>query len=511
MATLGSADNLGVGSWIERRARSMPDATALLVGDTPVSYATLAERVRRLANGLRQLGVAKGDRVAWVGPNHPAFLETLFAAGWLGAVLAPINHHEPNLVEAIITEIEPTVLVQHSASDRTPATASVTSQIAVAGAVPGTIEFEHLSDAASIPEEQVASVALDDLCLLPHTSGTTGRQKVIKLTHGNMTWNAVNMAVTAGISRSDTTIAIAPLFRTGGLGVNVLPVLFMGGTVVLPHEQTPEEILRLMDLHQVTVGFGNPDFLAAMARSPLWEEVDLTSLRFIIAGGAAVPARLIRTYRDRGVELLQGYGLSEAGPACLLLQPHDSLRKIGSAGKPILQVDARLVDASGSDVARGEVGELLVRGPNVMAGYWRQPEATRKAFTTDGWLRTGDAARQDHEGYLYILDRFADRFETGGRTIFPHDVEDVLLSHEAVAEAAVVGVPDEHLGRVGAAFVVLAPQARVDKNELLERCRQRLDPWQVPASVTFLAQIPRSSVGKPLRDKLVLMSPDDER
>jgi len=507
MSIVSRTGNFGVGSWVERRSRLAPHDTALVVDDAPVTYAQLAERIRRLANGLGELGVAKGDRVAWVGPNHPSFLEALFAAGLLGAALAPVNHRlEPGVIGAVLKDLEPTVLVQHALlGPSLPVPSSVKHRVAVAGPVDDCVQFEHLLDGS--PTSSVEeSVSFDDLCLLAHTSGTMGRPKGIMLTHGNVIWNAINMSVTAGMRREDVTISIAPLFRTGGIGVNVLPVLFVGGTVVMPRDNTPDEILRSTEQHRVTVGFGNPDLLDALMQAELWERADLSSIRFFITGGAPVPEQLIRAYVDRGVQLVQGYGLSEAAPACLLLPPEDSLRKVSSAGKPMLHVDARIVDDSGAEVGAGEAGELLVRGPNVMAGYWKRPEETERALTSDGWLRTGDAARKDPEGYLYIINRMTDRFTTDGRAVFPRDVEEVLLSHDSVADAAVVGIPDDDRGNVGAAFVVLSHGAQIGGTDLPGLCRQRLAPHQIPGSLTFVESLPRSSVGKLLREQLAALA-----
>jgi fatty-acyl-CoA synthase len=218
------------------------------------------------------------------------------------------------------------------------------------------------------------------------------------LTHANLTWNAVNFLSCADFRSDDVTVAIAPFSRVGGTGVNVLPVLFLGGTVVVPSDLHPDGILQLMERHRVTVGFGNPDLLDALARSELWPQVDLSSVRFIVTGGAPVPERLLRAWLDRGVLLLQGYGLSEAAPVALLLDPDSALAKTGSAGRPPLLVDMQIVHPDGTVVGPGETGELLVRGPNVIVGYWRRPEATREVLSPDGWLATGDAARSDQEG-----------------------------------------------------------------------------------------------------------------
>ena len=359
------------------------------------------------------------------------------------------------------------------------------------------VDYEHLiAEAPDDPVDEV--IGLDDVCMLPHTSGTTGAPKGVMLTHGNITWNVINLLSVVDFRSDDVTIAIAPFFRTGGTGVNVLPVLFTGGTVIVPETPDPNEILRLIEQHRVTIGFGNPDLLEALTRSPSWLAADFSSVRFYITGGAPVPERLIRAYMQRGVTFLQGYGLSEAAPFVLLLDAQSALRKVGSAGKPPLFVDIRTVRPDGTGCEPNETGELLVRGPNVMAGYRARADATREAIDDHGWLRTGDAARIDDEGYVWIVDRVADAYESSGHVVYPGDVERVLAQHPAVADSGVV--PHDGTGK---AFVVLAAGKSVTEDELLEFCRMRLAAHEVPSSVEFLDRLPRSSVGKLLRHDLV--------
>jgi fatty-acyl-CoA synthase len=502
--------NFGVGSWIERRARLAPDRVALISGDRSFTYADLACRVRRLANGLHRLGVGRGDRVAWLGPNHPAVLESLFASGLLGAALAPVNHRlAADEIRAVLADIEPSLLIQHGSMDLTPVPGSVRHQITVGGSIDGASGFEAL--VAGSPDDPVeVSVSMDDVCLLPHTSGTTGPPKGVMLTHANVTWNVVNFLTCADFRSDDVTVAIAPFFRVGGTGVNVLPVLFLGGTVVVPGDLGADAILRVTESHRVTVGFGNPDLLDALTRSELWPQADLSSIRFMVTGGAPVPQRLIRAYLDRGVTLLQGYGLSEAAPLALLLAPGDALTKIGSAGRPPLLVDIRIVGPDGTVVGPGHTGELLVRGPNVMAGYWHRPEATREVLSSDGWLRTGDAARSDDEGYVWIVDRVADRFLSNGRPVYPGDVERVLTGHPSVADAGVVQILAEGGGEAVIAVVVLSAGSEATEQEILAFGRQHLASYQAPASVTIVDRLPRNSVGKLIRGQLraLVSSPD---
>ena len=493
--------DFGVGSWVERRARMVPERVALIAGSESLTYRELAGRIRCLANGLHGLGVGRGDRVAWIGPNHGAFLETLFAVGQLGAMLAPVNHRlDPDERAFVLAQTEPSVLIHHDVDERATLP-SIRHRLAIGRAAAGSISYEELVGAA--PDDPIdATVGLDDLLFLPHTSGTTGGPKAVMLSHGNVTWNAINFLSSAGIHGDDVTIAIAPFHRVGGTGVNVLPVLFAGGTVVVPDDTRPERLLDLMERQRVTVGFGNPDLLDALTRAEGWHTADLTKIRFIVTGGAPVPERLIRAYLDRGVTLLQGYGLSEAAPLALLLEADQALRKIGSAGRPPLHVDVRIVDGAGADVGTGVTGELLVRGPNVMVGYWRRPDATRAALTDSGWLRTGDAAWADRDGDVWIVDRLDARFITAGEVVYPGDVERVLLAHPAIADAGVVGVRAPVGGWLCAAFVVTTPGGAVTADELRAFCVDRLAAAQVPTSFSFVDELPRNAAGKLRRDAL---------
>jgi fatty-acyl-CoA synthase len=279
-------------------------------------------------------------------------------------------------------------------------------------------------------------------------------------------------------------------------------VLFVGGTVIVPDDVAADPIVDLAERHRVTVGFGNPDSLDALIQAERWPTADLSSLRFIITGGAPVPERLIRAYLDRGIPLVQGYGLSEAAPVVLLLDTERALHKIGSAGRPPVFVDIRIVDPAGNQATAGRTGELLVRGPNVMAGYWRRPDETAEVLGEDGWLRTGDAARVDGDGDVWIVDRVDARFVVAGETVYPGDVERRLLAHPAVADAGVVGVDTPDGGATGVAFVVTLPGSAATEAELLAFARDGLAPHQVPDSVTFVDALPRSSVGKLLRHEL---------
>ncbi len=486
----------GVGSWIERRARIAPGHIAVVHGATRRSYADVAERVARLSSGLHELGVARGERVGWLGERHPAFLETLFAVARLGAVFAPVNHRLPaDVVAGVLDDYDVKVVVVEDAAAAIDLSAGV--HVVHVGAGTAAATFEDLIASARVTHRDV-SVDPDDVCVMPHTSGTTGAPKGVMLTHANVTWNAINMLAVADLRSDDVTLALAPLFRTGGMGVNVLPLLLKGGTVVVPVATTPDEVIDEIERERVSVGFGNPDLLDALTTSPRWATADLSSVRFVITGGAPVPERLIRTYGERGMTFLQGYGLSEASPVVSVLDSESAARKSGSAGRPVPFVDVRTVRTDGSECAPLEIGELLIRGPNVIAGYWNRADATRVAIDEEGWLHTGDAARIDEDGFLWIVDRVENAFTSAGHVVYSGEVERCIGGHPAVGDVSVVGVEG-----AGHAFVVLREGCGASADDVIEYCRARLAPHAVPATVVFVDTLPRTSVGKVDRPALV--------
>ena len=491
--------NAGLGSWIERRARTGGDRLALASGSVRHTYAELAERIRRLAHGLRVLGVGHGDRVGYLGANHPAFLEGLFAAGQLGAILAPINHRlDAAGVESICVDAAPRVVLADSALEGTRLPAVVRHVVTFGEPGDGGCELERLiAESTATPLDE--AVGLDDVCMLPYTSGTTGPPKGIMLTHGNLSWNVFNMVSSGEIRGDDVTLAIAPFFRTGGTGVNVLPVLWMGGTVVVPRHMNSDEILRLVEAHRATIGFGNPDLLEQLTASARWESTDLSSLRIFFTGGAPVYERLLEAYAARGVTFLQGYGLSEAAPVVSLLDPESAAHKVGSAGRPPLHVEVRVVRPDGTTCTSDETGELLIRGPNVMAGYWNAPEATARVLSEDGWLRSGDAVRADAGGFLYVVGRIADAYTRDGEVIHPGRAEHVLLTHPRVAEACVVGNQEQ-----ATAFIVPTEGPPLTETVLLAFAREHLPAAAQPTDIRLVDALPRNPGGKIMRHLLPL-------
>ncbi|MFF5553138.1 o-succinylbenzoate--CoA ligase [Streptomyces olivaceoviridis] len=491
--------NEGLGSWPARRARKTPHRTALIHRDRSVTYAELYERTTRLAHALRARGVRPGDRIAYLGPNHPAFLETLFAAGTLGAVFVPLN----------IRLAEPEIAYQ-LADSGAKALVHAPSQAPPAAGPPGSTEVRTYVEVGAEYEELLAAasdepidqpVRLDDTCIIMYTSGTTGRPKGAMLTHGNLVWNAFNVLVDHDLTADERALVSAPLFHTAGLNMLTLPVLLKGGTCVLVESFDPDDTFDLIERHRITFMFGVPAMFDQVARHPRWDGADLSSLRILTCGGSPVLTPLIATYQERGLTFLQGYGMTEAAPGTLFLDAEHAVGKAGSAGVPHFFSDVRVVRPDLAPVDVGETGEIVVRGPHVMSGYWGLPKETEAVFS-DGWFRSGDAARVDDDGYVYIVDRIKDMIISGGENIYPAEIEDQLLAHPDIVECAVIGVPDDTWGEVPRAVVVPREGATLDPDEVIASLSGRLAKYKIPKTVVIADALPRTASGKLLKSRV---------
>ncbi|MEN3540825.1 long-chain fatty acid--CoA ligase [Microbispora sp. ZYX-F-249] len=492
--------NAGLGGWPARRAQMSPGRTAFVFEDRSLSYAEVHERTTRLASRLREAGVRAGDRVAYLGPNHVAFAETMFAAHVLGAIFVPLNFRlaAPEIAY-MLADSGAAVLVY------APECAAVVREIpgppgphtvvALESPAEGERHYETwLSQGDPTPID--VAVTLDDVALILYTSGTTGRPKGAMLTHANLAWNCFHMLIGVDVAGTEVTLISAPLFHVAALNQTLLPTFLKGGTSVIMPFWDVDRCYDLIEKHRVTWMFGVTAMFAAFARSPRWPHADLSSLRTLMSGGAAIPVALIRAYQERGLVFCQGYGMTETAPGATFLEAGESVRKVGSAGVPVFFADVRVVRPDLTPVAPGEPGEVLVRGPNVTPGYWRNPEASAAALTEDGWFRSGDIATLDDEGHLHIVDRVKDMYISGGENVYPAEVESVLFEHPAVAEAAVVGVPDERWGEVGRAFVVPRPGAAVTPGELRGFLRPRLAKYKIPVYVDVVGALPKTGSGK---------------
>ncbi|HEX7353928.1 MAG TPA: long-chain fatty acid--CoA ligase [Mycobacteriales bacterium] len=496
--------DIGLGSWPYRRARITPDAPAIEQAGRSYTYRELAERVDALAAGLAARGVARGDRVAYLGANDIAAFETFFAAGRLGAVFVPLNTRlappeirylvDDSGVRALVFRPEVRDLVAAAASD-------VGVLVAVdGGEVPGALAYEDLIAAGRDAEREPGEVSLDDDALILYTSGTTGHPKGAVLTHGNITFNTMNQLAHTDVRSSDRVLCSAPIFHVVGLGQVTLPTLFKGGTIVVAPKFDAASALEMVAELGITAFAAVPTMLQMMCDAPSFATADLGPLRYVVYGGSSVLARVVDAWLGRGIDILQGYGMTEAAPGVLLAAPDGVAGHPLSPGVPHFFTDVALLAADGS-VAPDGTGELLVRGPNVFRGYHHREAESAHAFT-DGWFRSGDVVRLETDGWGYVVDRVKDMIISGGENVYPAEVEAAIAAMPSVLDCAVVGVPDERWGEVGYAVVVPRPGAALTTDDVLAHLDGRLARYKVPKYVRLVTDLPRNATGKVLKTSL---------
>jgi fatty-acyl-CoA synthase len=491
---------IDLGSWIARRAAATPKLPAITFGENTWTYRDFADRIDRLAAELVAGGMRRGDRVGYAGLNHPDFLVTLFAAARIGAAFVPLNWRLTAdelgyilgnaQVHTLIADAERAAVI-----DPVRAEAGLQRAISLTP-VPGwEVADDLLAERAPLADPVFAEP--DEVAVIMYTSGTTGRPKGAMLTHANLFWNNINALLVFDTSQHDVSLVCAPLFHIGGLNVTTLLTLQKGGRIVLMPTFDPAEALKLIAEHRVTTMFGVPAMFLFMSQRPEFAESDLSSVRNFICGGAPVPEALIHRYGERGIPFAQGYGLTETAPLALVLRTDEVGVKIGAAGNQVLPLsDVRLVDANNRPVPAGTRGEICVRGPQVMAGYWRNPRATAAAIDAEGWFHTGDIGQADDEGYVWVIDRVKDMVISGGENVYPAEVEDVLYGHPAVAEVAVLGTPHAKWGEAVTAVVALRPGTALTLDELREFARDKLAAFKLPIRLEFIDALPRTQSGK---------------
>ncbi len=498
-----------VRDWMAVRAMISPDKTALIDAETGagLTYQQLNERATRLACFLSEsCGVRSGDRISILAMNRAEILEAFFAAAKLTAILVPLNYRlAPPELQYIIEDCEPKVLlfetefrtvvgrlrreatIQHYIALDDPADSEIGYEEALASAKPDAIEVEHFD--AEMP------------ALIIYTSGTTGRPKGAILSHRMLGWNSINTNLNWDLVSTDITTVHAPLFHTGGFNVLTLPLLHIGATVIILRSFDATSVLELIEKYRCTIFFGVPTMFQMMLESPRFEQTDFSSLRYFISGGAPCPVSLIETFQKRGVAVTQGYGLTEVGPNCFKLELKDAIRKAGSIGFPSFHSEARIVDDGGRDVERGCIGELVLRGGHVCSGYWQNIEATDAALA-GCWFYTGDLARQDAEGYYYIVGRVKDMIISGGENIYPAEVEAVLHTHAGVVSAALIGLPDPKWGETPVAVIVPRAGHRLTADEIINFCMEKLARYKIPRHVFFVEELPLLASGKIFKRQL---------
>lgn len=492
----------GIASWLAKRAFLDPRKEAVVEGLKRTTYAELDGRVTRLAHGLRGLGISAGDRVATCCLNCSEFIEVLFATARIGAMLVPLNWRlAPRELEYQLADSGARALFV--APEQRALVAELRTDIpAERQMIFGPLYEALLAESSAAPIPETEQARFTDPHLILYTAGTTGRPKGAMLTHANSFWNAVNMTAPVGITSFDTTITTLPMFHSGGIGLYTVPMIHLGGRVIVIRAFEPERLLALVREYDVRLLFGVPAIWLELLERPDFDKEHLPSLTFCVSGGAPHPMAIINGVTDRGFTFLQGYGLTETAPGGTLMPIADARRKAATAGKPALHVELRVVADDGRACEPDEIGEVQFKGPNVFAGYWGRPDATAEVFTPDGWFRTGDLGRQDDEGFLTLVDRKKDMVITGGENVYSAEVEDVLFAHPAVAEAAIIGIPDPKWGESVFAVVVLRPGAHASADDLITHSRSHLAKYKAPKGVAFVEALPRNAAGKVLKREL---------
>ncbi len=481
---------LAVGSWLRQPARHRPRHAAIISDERTFDYATLDAWSDRLARVLVGRGLRPGDRVATLSENSVEQVVALFACARAGLILTPLNWHlSPDELAVQLTLFQP-ALTLVAASRWSEQAGGV-----VAAWQPEPLE-DYVTDA--YPAGHVTLPTLDDDAglLLIATSGTTGQPKGALLTNRNCYWTNASLQAALPLSPDDVVLSLLPQYHVGGWNIQTLLAWSLGATVVLERSFDPGRVLDQIERHRVTTLMGVPTMYVLVAEHPRFAAADLSSLRFALVGGAAMPASAQDRWSERGVAMAVGYGLTEAGPNTLVLPPGEMTPWPGAVGRPYPYVDVALRDPTDGRVLTGPgAGEILVRGPNVFAGYWHDAAATRAAVV-EGWLRTGDVGERDAHGVYRISGRTKEMFVSGGENVFPAEVERVLSEHPAIADVAVIGVPDPVWGEVGVAYVVAHQGAAVNGDELQAYCRAHLAPFKVPRRIVLTPELPRSPVGK---------------
>lgn len=492
--------NHGLGSWMAKRRLKTPEKTALIFDEEVITYRRLADAADRVSALLWQRGIRKGDAVAYLGENSPEFIQVMFGAMQLGAVFVPVNTRlAPPEIAHVLTDSGTRALIHDSEfADRIAAVVDAGGIAHRIGTGEGTSDRPGLAQLLRTTRagHADADVTLDDPAAIIYTSGTTGKAKGAVLTHGNLTWVAINCIVDYDVVSTDIALMISPLFHVASLGMGALPVILKGATMVLEKGFEPGRALSQIERHGVTMLSGVPTTYQLMADHPDWAGTDLSSLRTLTCGGSAVPTRILNAYEERGLSFTQGYGMTETSPGATSLSPAMTRAKQGSVGLPHFFTDVRIADEDGAMVPRGTVGEIEISGPNVFAGYHANPDATAAAFTADGWFRSGDLGYLDPDGYLYIADRLKDMIISGGENIYPAEVENLITDIDDVTGVAVIGIPDERWGEVPWAVVTVREGGSVDTDGVRAHLDGKVARYKLPRNVVVVDELPRTASGK---------------
>ncbi len=494
--------------WLLYWSTHSPNNVALLDGETQEawSYKDLWSKAQSGSVYLKNtVGIKKGDRILYVGQNDLSVLNLYFSAIRLGAVLVPVNYRlTPSEVAYIISNSTPALIVHDDTYEElaTEALKLVQDYQVQKLLLRGENSFEvqtrtNLGCLEFHAEES-------DPAMIIYTSGTTGFPKGAMISNSGLFWNAVSTSMRLNITQSDCAVTFLPLFHTGGWNVLTTPFLQRGAKIILIRKFEPELVLKLSQDHKATLLFGVPTTMGLMARTENFQNYKLDSIRYAIVGGEPMPLELINVWHQRNIFIRQGYGLTEFGPNVFSLNEQDAIRKIGSIGFANAYISTQVIKEDGSRAQANEVGELWLKGPACMIGYWANQKSTDEAFEDD-WFKTGDLVHFDEEGYFYVAGRKKDMFKSGGENVYPAEVEQVISKMNWVQEVAVVGIPDERWGEVGRAFVVCTPE-KFNEQELREHCSKYLAKFKVPKLFSHIHELPKAGSGKIVKKDLAKVS-----
>ncbi len=487
---------------LTRTAAKYPDAIAVKLDDAAFNYGLLDQASARVTTMLKSKGVEIGDRVGIMLPNVPYFPAIYYGALRAGAVVVPVNVLlKGREVGFYLSDSEVKVLFAwHGFLDAAQQGADDAGGVEVISVEPGEIEgliFDHE------PDEEIAERAGDDTAVILYTSGTTGKPKGAELTHDNLRTNISAAVKLCDLGADDMIFGGLPLFHSFGQTCTMNAAICSGAAVTLLPRFDPAKALEIIQRDGCTVFEGVPTMYGALLHHPDREKHDSSTLRICVSGGASMPVEVMRGFEDAfGCKVLEGYGLSETSPIASFNHP-DRERKAGSIGTPIEGVEMRLVDDDGNEVAEGEIGEIQIKGPNVMKGYWNRPDATAEAIK-DGWFASGDMAKVDEDGYYFIVDRKKELIIRGGYNVYPREVEEVLYEHPAVLEAAVLGLPHDELGEEVGAAVALKEGKSVDADELKDYMKENVASYKYPRKIWFVDELPKGPTGKILKREISL-------
>jgi long-chain acyl-CoA synthetase len=500
---------MNVAELLQATARRLPDKAALLYHDQPLTYAELDRQVDRCAAGLAALGVRKGDRVGVMVHNVPHFVFAYQGIVRAGGVMVPLNTmFTAEEVATIVADAEARVLIV--AEPFLPAVEGLRDalpmleHLVVVGAAPvGATTWEQMVGRGGDRGASMAPSSSDDLAVLAYTSGTTGRPKGAMLSHGNLLANLDQMAQAPLLAEaeSDVVLLALPLFHIYALNVILGMTIRAGATAILLERFDAVRSLESAERHRATILFGAPPMFIAWLNTPGIERYDLSSVRVAVSGAAPLPGAVLEEFQRRlGITIWEGYGLTETAPA-VTSNAMGNAPKAGSIGRALPGLELRIVDEHGDDVEEGDPGEIVVRGPNVFHGYWRQDQGTTEALR-DGWFHTGDVAYSDEDGYLFLVDRKKDLIIVSGFNVYPREVEDVLMRHAKVADAAVIGIPHPYTGEAVKALVVTRPGESATEEDIIEFCKRSLARFKCPQVVDFVRELPHTLTGKVLKRAL---------